>query len=84
MYLLGTDIGTGSIKTVAVDFSGNVLDSSQYYYPSRSPQPGYSEQEPDEVYTAFIQSIREIVSKNEGSAGSGFLKQRHARPDGCK
>lgn len=66
MYLLGTDIGTGSVKTVAVDFSGKILGSSQYYYPTQSPQPGYSEQEPNEVHAAFNQSIKEIVSKMEG------------------
>ena len=62
-YILGTDIGTGSTKTVAVDVSGKVLCSSQKYYPTQSPKPGYSEQDPNEVFTALVQSIKETVLK---------------------
>lgn len=62
-YLLGIDIGTGSTKTVAVDFKGNALCSSQTYYTTHHPQPGYSEQKPQEIFEAFVSSIKETVSK---------------------
>jgi gluconokinase len=66
-YLLGTDIGTGSIKTVAVDFSGKALCSSQYFYSTQNPKPGYSEQNAQEILQAFIQSIKDVVLKMKGN-----------------
>ena len=65
-YILGTDIGTGSTKTLAVDFSGKVLCTSQGYYDIQSPEPGYSEQEPAGIFNAFRESIKETVSKMDG------------------
>ncbi len=62
-YLLGIDIGTGSTKAVAVDFNGETLGSSQHYYPVKSPQPGYSEQEPELILNAFINCITDIVKQ---------------------
>jgi gluconokinase len=62
-YILGTDIGTGSTKTVAADFSGKVLCSSQNYHSTLSPEPGYSEQDPVSIFNAFIESIHEAVLK---------------------
>jgi len=62
-YVLGTDIGTGSTKTVAVDRGGIVLCSSQVYYPTSNPQPGYSEQDPAIILQAFIKAIHETVVK---------------------
>jgi gluconokinase len=60
-YLLGIDIGTGSTKTVAVDMDGKSVGSSQHYYPAHSPQPGYSEQDPEIIFKAFVNCITEIV-----------------------
>lgn len=62
-YLLGIDIGTGSTKAVAVNFTGQALDVSQHYYPVKSPQPGYSEQDPILILAAFINCITAIVKK---------------------
>jgi gluconokinase len=62
-YLLGIDIGTGSTKAVAVNFSGQALDVSQHYYPVENPQPGYSEQDPALILDAFINCISDIVKK---------------------
>ena len=62
-YLLGIDIGTGSTKAVAVNFNGQTLGSSQHYYPVKSPQPGYSEQDPELILAAFINCITDIVKQ---------------------
>src|SRR5580698_9168807 len=62
-YLLGIDIGTGSTKAVAVNFNGETLGMSQHYYPVKSPQPGYSEQDPELILTAFIKCITDIVEQ---------------------
>jgi gluconokinase len=63
-YLLGIDIGTGSTKAVAVDTAGQPLDiTAQHYYPVKSPQPGYNEQDPELILKAFINCIADIVTK---------------------
>ena len=60
-YLLGIDIGTGSTKAVAVDLEGKSVGSSQHYYPVDSPQAGYSEQDPEIIFKAFVNCITDAV-----------------------
>jgi gluconokinase len=62
-YILGVDIGTGSTKAVAVDFTGDAMGMSQHYYPVKSPQPGYSEQDPELILQAFNSCITDMVTK---------------------
>lgn len=62
-YILGIDIGTGSTKAVAVGTDHIAFDSSQYFYPTHAARAGYSEQDPELIWNAFLQSIREVVLK---------------------
>lgn len=64
-YVLGVDIGTGSVKTAAVNLSGKCIYSSQVYYPTLIPHEGYSEQDPRMIFDAFIKIIRESIMKVE-------------------
>ncbi|WP_461453342.1 gluconokinase [Mucilaginibacter sp.] len=60
-YLLGIDIGTGSTKAVAVDLDAKSIANSQHYYPAHNPQPGYSEQDPEIIFKAFVNCITDVV-----------------------
>jgi len=60
-YLLGIDIGTGSTKAVAVDLEGKSVGGSQHYYPVDSPQPGYSEQDTEFIFKAFVNCVTDVV-----------------------
>ena len=60
---MGIDIGTGSTKAVAVNFNAHVIGSSQHYYAVKSTKPGYSEQNPEEILNAFINTVTDIVKK---------------------
>lgn len=62
-YILGVDIGTGSTKAVALDLSYQTAGSCQQHYPTVSPLPGYSEQDPETIWMAFVQCINEMVNK---------------------
>jgi len=62
-YVLGIDIGTGSTKAVAVDMKGNSFADSQQHYPFNVPQPGYHEQDPEQIWQAFIASIKDVIAK---------------------
>jgi gluconokinase len=66
-YLLGIDIGTGSTKAVAVDLEGRSIAISQHYYPAHSPQPGYSEQDPEIIFKAFVSCINDVVQDTGNS-----------------
>ncbi len=62
-YVIGVDIGTGSTKAVALNNEGKVIAASQFYYSTNSPQPGYSEQDTEIIWQAFVNSINEIIEK---------------------
>jgi gluconokinase len=60
-YIVGIDIGTGSTKAVSVDLDGNVLNVSQSGYPTLNPETGYSEQDPEAIWTGFQECITDTV-----------------------
>ncbi len=62
-YIVGIDIGTGSTKAVSIDLDGNVLNVSQCAYPTLHPEPGFSEQNPEEIWQGFQTCIRETVAR---------------------
>ena len=66
-YLLGIDIGTGSTKAIAVTFTGDSIAQSQFYYPVKSPAPGYNEQDPEQILDAFKNCVVDIVNKIKAS-----------------
>jgi xylulokinase len=79
-YLIGIDLGTSSLKVLLLDTRGVPLYSTSSEYPTYSSQPGYSEQDPSDWYTALVTAIREtliatgINKKNiEGISFSGQM-----------
>ena len=47
--VLGIDLGTSSVKCVVIDDQGRLRASAERSYPTKSPHPGWVEQDPDEV-----------------------------------
>lgn len=64
--VLGLDIGTSGCKILALDESGNILASVVEEYPLYSPQPGWSEQNPEDWWTQVAAGIREVLGKLQG------------------
>ena len=62
-YVVGIDIGTGSVKAVALKLDGTTIDVAQNYYTSNSPVPGFHEQNPEEIWTAFVLTLQQLQSK---------------------
>jgi xylulokinase len=60
---LGIDIGTSGTKTLAIDETGKILASATAEYPCEYPQPGWSEQDPDQWWAATIATIRDVLAK---------------------
>jgi gluconokinase len=62
-YIVGVDIGTGSVKAVAVNLSGESFEVDQQHYSYQAPQPDYHEQDADEIWLAFQKSLENIIQK---------------------
>jgi gluconokinase len=62
-YVLGIDIGTGSVKAVAVHPEGRSFEVSQQHYSFSAPKPGYHEQDPNQIWEAFAACIKGIINK---------------------
>jgi gluconokinase len=69
--LIGVDIGTTGVKAVALDATAVGHADAEREYPTESPSPGWSEQDPDAVAEATAAVVREVVGKVAGSAVAG-------------
>lgn len=54
---LGIDVGTSALKAVAIDTSGAVRSQASAAYETLSPQPGWTEQRPDDWWDACRAAI---------------------------
>ncbi len=61
-YVLGSDIGTGSCKTVLLDAAGTVVASASQEYSTAYPHGGWAEQNPEDWYDAFCRTTRQALT----------------------
>lgn len=61
--LLGIDVGTSSVKVIAIDTAGQVLATASASYPLLQPQTGWTEQNPQDWWAATIAATRELLAK---------------------
>lgn len=59
--IIGLDIGTSSTKAIAFDHAGAIITQCSITYPILSPQPGYYEQDPLQIYQACVRSVSEVM-----------------------
>lgn len=77
MYL-GIDIGTSSVKTVLIDETGSVVDSSSADLPISRPKPLWSEQNPSDWWTATNMAVAGLgVDKRHRVKAIGLSGQMH-------
>ncbi|YCA43626.1 gluconokinase [Bacillus sp. JZ8] len=67
-YVLGVDIGTTSTKAVLFSPAGKVIEKHGVEYPLFSPTPATAEQDPEMIFAAVIESIKETVAKSNVNA----------------
>ncbi|MEQ6360600.1 xylulokinase [Thermoanaerobacter thermohydrosulfuricus] len=81
MYFLGIDLGTSAVKIILIEEKGNVIGSTSKEYPVYYPQPGWSEQNPEDWWNATKDGIRELIIKtgvkNGDIKGIGLSGQMH-------
>jgi xylulokinase len=74
--LVGIDVGTTGTKAVAITPDGEVLARAERPYPVATPHPGWSEQDPEDWWTA-AQACLEEVTAGRDVAGIGLSGQMH-------
>ena len=78
--IITVDIGTSSCKVCVFDEEGQILFSTKRDYPAFSPQPGFAEQDPVEIYRNVKQTVKEAVESFPDSSFSaiGFDTMLHS------
>ena len=78
-YYIGVDLGTSAVKLLLMDRQGAVLNVVSREYPLEFPQPGWSQQRPEDWKKAVMEGIPELLRGFDSSlvAGIGCGGQMH-------
>ncbi len=78
-YFIGADLGTSALKLLLVDANGEIVNTVVKSYPVEYPNPGWSEQRPEDWWNAFVSGVRELVVGTDASQikGIGVGGQMH-------
>ena len=79
MLYIGVDLGTSAVKLLLMDETGKIQNIVSREYPISLPQPGWSEQNPEDWFTQSMEGIRELTRNCDKSqvAGISFGGQMH-------
>lgn len=81
-YVLGLDLGTGSLKGLLMNREGSIIATKTSEYDLISTQPGYSEQRPSDWIKAAKIVIKDIITEIPDAAGQieaiSFSGQMHS------
>lgn len=79
MLYIGVDLGTSSIKLLLMDEAGQIKSIVTREYPLYFPKPGWSEQNPEDWYSALVDGIKELTKdcNKDEIDGMSFSGQMH-------
>ena len=79
MLYIGIDLGTSAVKLLLMDESGKIHKIVSKEYPLSFPNPGWSEQKPEDWYAQSMAGLKELISECDKSqvAGISFGGQMH-------
>lgn len=79
-YIIGVDVGTTSTKSIAFDLNGRIICKKSIEYDIFNPKPSYSEQDPEEIFAAVLNSIKYLVGENMNNnlIGVSFSSAMHS------
>lgn len=81
IFLMGVDVGAGSQKTTIIDAKGAVRGSASWPVRTHAPMPGWSEQDPEEWWTALCRTapaaLQEAGIGSDRIAGIAFSAGAH-------
>ena len=76
---IGIDLGTSAVKLLLMDEAGSIKNIVTKEYPLEFPQPGWSQQAPQDWHRAVMEGIPELLAGSDTSdvAGIGCGGQMH-------
>ena len=79
MYYIGIDLGTSSVKLLLMDELGAIHQQVTREYPLEFPQPGWSQQAPEDWKAAVLSGLQELTANCDRRqiAGIGTGGQMH-------
>lgn len=79
MYYIGVDLGTSAVKLLLMEADGSIKNIVSKEYPLSFPNPGWSEQSPEDWWNAVVEGIKELTDGFDASqvAGISFGGQMH-------
>ena len=78
-YYIGIDLGTSAMKLLLMDEAGAIANVVTKEYPLEFPQPGWSQQNPEDWHKALLEGVPELLEGVDASqvAGIGSGGQMH-------
>lgn len=79
MLYIGIDLGTSAVKLLMMDEKGKIRNIVSREYPISFPKPGWSEQNPQDWYSACLDGLKELTALRgeEKIGGISFGGQMH-------
>ena len=79
MLYIGIDLGTSAVKLLLMDGEGKIQKIVSKEYPLYFPNPGWSEQKPEDWFTQTMAGMKELIAEADKSqiAGISFGGQMH-------
>ncbi len=79
MNYIGIDLGTSAVKLLLMQGDGEILKIVSREYPISFPQPGWSQQNPEDWYRETMAGLQELLADSDKSqvAGISFGGQMH-------
>lgn len=79
MLYIGVDLGTSAVKLLLMNEKGEIQKIVSKEYPLHFPNPGWSEQNPEDWWKGTVEGIHELTSECDKSqiAGLSFGGQMH-------
>lgn len=76
---IGIDLGTSAMKLLLMDGSGRIHNTVTKEYPLEFPQPGWSQQNPEDWHKALMEGVPQLLSGFDARkvAGIGAGGQMH-------
>ena len=79
MLYIGIDLGTSAVKLLLMDEKGQIKNIVSKEYPLYFPNPGWSEQKPEDWYEQVMAGLKDLIKDADKSqvAGISFGGQMH-------
>ena len=79
MFFIGVDLGTSAVKLLLMDENGKIHKIVSKEYPLYFPQPGWSEQKPEDWFAQSMEGIKELTVECDKTQvkGISFGGQMH-------